>query len=96
MISNAQKAEINQHILILRAVLDGKTIQAWNVNFREWYDIHLPIDFVFGQHGIEYRVKPEPREFWLNPATGMYHDDPTDMNILGSEQGNLIHVREVL
>jgi hypothetical protein len=49
---------------ILQAALDGKTIQ-YRIALRSWRNVNNP--FVrFNFRSTEYRVKPEPREFYVN------------------------------
>lgn len=51
---------------IIQAFSEGKTVQYKNTyNMSEWIDCHED-DFGRGfARETEYRIKPEPREFWL-------------------------------
>ena len=47
---------------IIQAFADGKTIQAKKIASTGWIDVDNYLD-VSTDH--EWRVKPEPREFWI-------------------------------
>lgn len=89
---NREQAELlvgKQHLI--EAIAEGKTIQ--HNGFRNrWEDLHDP---VFNAPIESYRIKPEPREFWISIdqdgyAKGVFSSDPHQ---IGREA---IHVREVL
>ena len=46
---------------LIQAYAEGKSLQAKNAIMSTWKDIDAP----FWSEGVEYRIKPEPREFWL-------------------------------
>ena len=56
---------------VMLAFADGKKIQAKS-RTSEWYDLHG--DPTWDWNGFNYRVKPEPREWWVNE----YRDGPAD------------------
>lgn len=56
-----------QLLPIITAFAEGKTIQK-NVDQRGWIDLSFPL---FDGSPESYRIKPEPREFWVN----QYDDD---------------------
>lgn len=66
---------------ILDAWAEGKTIQYRRINRTDWLDLkgtEINIEYTNNQ-GCEFRIKPEPREFWVNvykPALG--EDGPID------------------
>ena len=88
------KQEIKEIIPVLQAWIDGKTIQ-YQIPDDTWADV---VDAVHPNE-YEYRIKPEPREFWINPfnipKTGGFH---VSAGITDTAQplDNWIHVREVL
>ena len=49
---------------IIQAFAEGKTVQAKKLAGEGWIDINNFIDF-FDADEREWRIKPEPREFWL-------------------------------
>ena len=90
---NAQNAA--QFLPLVQALADGKTIQQQSLD-DGWHDQH---DVHFGNDLSAYRVKPEPREFWI-----CYDKDESPLNgaIYGVEQLRLpdsrlqIRVSEIL
>ena len=58
---------IDEMIDVLRAAQDGMTIQYRNkLSAGSWWEAEDSLGLSFDFSGIDYRVKPEPREFWLN------------------------------
>lgn len=61
---NASNAR--DYLPLVQALADGKSLQ-YNVNRSDeapkWVDRE---DFTFDEHVTEYRIKPEPREIWVN------------------------------
>lgn len=57
---------IDEMIAVLQAVKEGKQIQVRVGGESPFYDcLSSPVwDFAM----FEYRIKPEPREFWLTPG----------------------------
>ena len=66
MMSPEERERVKGYIKVLEAYLDGKTIQYANEGYK-WTDIacDVPPPFNFTLAG-QYRVKPEPREFYLS------------------------------
>lgn len=54
---------------IITAFSEGKTIQV-RLHDGPWHDI-LSADVRFDSPAESYRIKPEPREFWLNIYGGI-------------------------
>ena len=54
---------------VFNAFADGKTIQVFSISLNNWRDIPDP-NWESDGH---YRIKPEPRVFWVN----IYQDDCT-------------------
>lgn len=80
---------------IIQAFAEGKTIQA-KANTIGWYDIDEPGWEYSVNTETEYRIKPEPREFWIRkrPMEDMYvySKEPN----FTDPHTEVIHVREVL
>lgn len=80
---------------ILQAYANGKPIQV--ANLKGWETVENPS---FDAHPTVYRVKPEPRDFWLvdfqagnSPHWAVLEDAPSKEV---AETHDVIHVREVL
>jgi hypothetical protein len=89
-----------EKIAVMQAYLDGRTIQLYGTR---WYDFKLDEepDWNWGQ--TNYRVKPEPREWWLELHNSFTcWDGNTSQNAtahkvnLASHGGAMVKVREVL
>lgn len=52
-----------QYLPLVQALADGKTIQLQTGD--DWFDIE---ETKFNFAPSEYRIKPEPREIWVNRA----------------------------
>lgn len=78
----------------MRAVIDaaiaGKKIQCRVIGNAVWCDCNDSPLFNFASY--QYRIKPEPREFWI--AVTVVYERKQDA--LDSRFGTPIHVREVL
>jgi len=91
------KENAAQYLPLVQALHDGKTIQC-NVN-GTWEDVKDP-NFYF--HPERYRVKPEPREWWLVADNGNVFavcetEDATKAWIKGNPTTRTVHhVREVI
>ena len=48
---------------IIQEFAEGKTIQCRGMGL-DWADVSISLTW----EADEYRIKPEPREFWLDPA----------------------------
>lgn len=63
------KDNARDYLPLVQALADGKVIQVlkWRcAGPREWEDIGDPD---FRNTAAEYRIKPEPREIWVNEYT---------------------------
>jgi hypothetical protein len=89
------KDSAKEFLPLVQALAGGKTIQVRVVN--TWVDGD---DFDFGLEPECYRIKPEPREFWLNTyPSGEIHIHPTKYaadDLARLIRVDCIHVREVL
>ena len=80
----------DEMIAVIQAHKDGKTIQARNRDIGVWDDV----DPIWRFDSCDYRVKPEPREWILNPEAGICV--PYDTLATTEIRKNCVHVREVL
>lgn len=83
---------------VIQAHKDDKVIEAEHKNARHWEQCKEPN---WNFHAFNYRVKPEPRRFWINvyPNTNIYMVHPSSQAAAeGSKgmQGETIEVVEVL
>ncbi len=82
-------------ITVMTAWLDGAEIETRLDNADErWRPCHPNLGPFWTWHTYEYRVKPKPREFWLNPECGVIneaHEVP-----LSDVRESWIKVREVI
>ncbi|RLF44929.1 MAG: hypothetical protein DRN17_03565 [Thermoplasmata archaeon] len=85
--------ELREAASILLAAADGKQIQT-KAPCMEWIDTSI-LFFNFGAQ--EYRIKPEPQEFWLNvyPNHVMAHLTRDNAFTAFVKGGEIVHVREV-
>lgn len=98
---------IDEMIAVLQGAKAGKAVQYLPIlaKSRGWKDSNSPgesllWDFV----NYSYRLKPEPREFWISPETREIYepaqfaklmvDQPA--NVVADLKRDMIHVREVL
>lgn len=91
-----------KHAEIIKAFVEGKTIQFWQLTRESWIDIENP---TFDED-VRYRVKPEPRqprEWWDNVyGTGLqapivrYTTKREADKCAGPHRVECIHVREVI
>ena len=60
---NASNAK--DYLPLVQALSEGRTLQYKTIMPPEWVDIETTdVDFVLGPD--RYRIKPEPREIWVN------------------------------
>jgi len=87
----------DEMIAVIQACKEGKVIQHRQKGWKSWTDTLTPSwDFALR----EYRVKPEPREWWIN----VYPDDAKYVycDVLAAQIGKgsrcveTVHIREVL
>ncbi len=57
------KQETAEAIIVMQAFVDGAEIESTSAR-EEWHPI---IESVWNWDDCEYRIKPSPREFWINP-----------------------------
>lgn len=50
---------------VIQAWIDGKTVQYKYKHGDEWHDFKAEEKPGFTLDGTEWRIKPEPREFWI-------------------------------
>ena len=50
---------------VIKGIREGKQIQERKRNTDIWYDISVLITDTFNLEYFEWRVKPNPREFWI-------------------------------
>lgn len=93
---------------IAQAYADGKTVQWWGPLSDKWLDYDGDEFLAIGALDLEWRIKPEPREFWLvyypdGTCNGLFYRTKSDatkalesMNRRGDTFAKLVHTREVL
>jgi hypothetical protein len=94
---------IDEMIQVLMAAKAGKEIQAKkkeNPNAPGWWSCSMLSEPNFQDY--DYRVKPEPREWWIEPHPSFYacntpqRASSQSATLHYQEGPNYIHVREVL
>ena len=55
---------------IIQAFADGKTVQAYKIDIKEWQDMDCPIF----SNGVVYRLKPEPIYRYIPVLKGVTGD----------------------
>ena len=75
---------------IIEAFADGETIQRYVLS-REWEDVTTGAPF---DDDVDYRIKPKPREFWINPDAD--DSDAIIYEAFNPDQDDFVHVREVI
>ena len=95
---------------IIAAYGEGKMVQFRLPNspiseYREWMTVDSFTFEVDGSEICQYRIKPEPREYWLLPYTDKlgyrvcethYSQWAPEANGAGLNFAGIIHVREVI
>lgn len=96
---NASNAR--DYLPLVQALADGKSLQ-YNVNRSDeapkWVDRE---DFTFDEHVTEYRIKPEPREIWMNyypnGEFGQVHDSEVEAyEARSNDTAKQVRYREVI
>lgn len=96
---------IDEMIAVLQAAKAGKAIQCKGKRDKEWSDITPFENATWDFNLADYRVKPEPREWWLHSYAGKSSPRPfgalyfTKEDAYSASNGNadeIIKVREVL
>lgn len=91
------KSNAAQYLPLVQALADGKVIQVRGVEC--WHDLDSPC---FERKPEEYRIKPEPREWWVvsyvadGAALNVFNDEVRARKY-ANESGDVAvtHVREV-
>ena len=84
---------------VMLAAQDGKEIEQSRAEFRdgEWIRVHDQDECTFNWGKYDYRIKPEPREFYVNffsdGGEAIYRTK--EEAVFGSSQCETIKVREV-
>jgi hypothetical protein len=98
-----KKENAKDFLPLVQALADGKTIQFRHNASAPWVD--MSSEFGFGYPLENYRIKPEPREWFLlrDPDDGLFSGVPYPTRIAaekvaqnGGCYSEVIHVREVL
>jgi len=87
---------LQEKIAVMQAAAEGKKIEFRDLVYVAWADCPNP-KWNWGY--FDYRVKPEPREFWINLyPCNMYPYDSKESADLCASTARLecIHVREVI
>ena len=92
-----EKERVEGYKKVIEAYLDGKPIQYKHHGNNEWSDLGCNpphFNFVAGT----FRVKPEPREFWMKlSSSGMPYDScTTSVKMTADKYHEVIKVREVI
>ena len=86
--------------IVLNGILEGKNIQRRISDLVEWEDVNIKDNLCYLPDFVNffYRVKPEPREFWMKlSSSGMPYDSCTASVKMTADHGHeLIKVREVI
>lgn len=92
------QSEAAKFLPILKAWSEGKTIQWRNPANHFWYDVATGAVVQFDQSPSEYRIKPEPREYWLlfdeNKQVRCVTEEPTKTGLIAGWYQ--VHVKEVI
>lgn len=59
------KDTAKDYLPLVQALSEGKVIQIRNTTEREWVDLDTG-EIAFSSGAEQYRIKPEPREVWVN------------------------------
>jgi alkanesulfonate monooxygenase SsuD/methylene tetrahydromethanopterin reductase-like flavin-dependent oxidoreductase (luciferase family) len=85
------KEETRKAIEVMQAYVDGEQIELqWSVGEWETYDHDGKPTWNWSKY--DYRIKPKPREWWLDLNIGRFHADVEKL----PDGNHLIKVREVL
>jgi len=87
-------------IKIMQAALDGKEIDRYVGPTYGWLGLDNPKEVNYDWTNQDYRIKPEPMEFWVNVyenRSGYLHRSKASAkDCLQSGSGKTIKVREVM
>ena len=85
---------------VIQAFAEGKDIQ-FALEGYQWTDLHEETAFTFPAEDYEYRIKPEPREFWIIREkgeidnSGEWYSYRPSLSVHRANE-EVIHVREVI
>ena len=79
---------------VIQAFADGEEIECRNIRQRDRQDWHSINDPGWCKSN-EYRIKPEPREFWIDLTEREFIESGKGSKYWG-EENDVIKVREVL
>lgn len=85
----------DEMIAVIQAYKEGKTIQYRHKldETATWHDCQ---DIYWNFPALVYRIKPEPREFWV-PSWQAFETKSAALSYIGiAPDSTVIHVREVL
>jgi len=87
-------------IKVMQAALDGKTIQAMFLNISDEWDDQVSVVKNWNWEALDYRIKQEPMEFWVNIYDGgaeqlFFNSKMEAINAAGNDVQNTILLREV-
>ena len=92
------KDNAHLYLPLVQALADGRVIQSVDSD-GEWFDMSDP---QFCSKPDRYRIKPEPREWWVVDREGVpamftrwFDSENAAAEFIYSHGGKLIHVREV-
>ena len=75
-------------IEVMTTAKKGKTIQ-YKTSTGMWKDANYPENLSWNWNTNDYRIKHEPKEYWICPATGEIIDVKTELE-------GFVRVREVI
>jgi len=64
-------SQAKDYLPFIQAAAEGKTIQGTPDNGKSWIDWEADEEIEFSDQPSSYRIKPDPREFWLLPSDGL-------------------------
>ena len=88
---------LKEQIEVMQAALDGKNIE---VDEHGWGELSNPQEEQYNWELFDYRIKPEPLEFWVNVYSSgrvYLHDTEAKAKAMYEDDENviLVKVREV-
>jgi hypothetical protein len=79
---------------VMLAAAEGKPLESRPYGTKEWSTVTTP---AWNWNSVEYRIKPEPREWWLvNSVAFGVLEDAICYQAQRTPNTEIIHVREVL
>ena len=57
---------LKEKIAVMQAALDGADMQITWDGATGWHDIYRPEEFDWNWGKYDYRIKPQPKEIWVN------------------------------